>query len=340
MPKPPRSRKSNPVTADDVATHAGVSRWTVNRAFKPGASVSSRTREKVMQAAHELGYSPDLMAASLASNRSNLVALLVDDFSNPHKLVMLEKLTAALRDQDWDTLLVHTRGEFDASAALLKASQRRVDAAILIGSGFNDSDLETALGARKLRKLLVFARNSTNPNTVSICCDDTGAMDTIADFVIEKGYRNPLFFAGPQSTSAHLTRKERFLDRWQTAFGWTPAFTSIGRYDPQLAFAHMCSYLASLPTAARPDILVCENDALAMGAIDAIRFGLKMQTPEDIAVIGFDDVPQAANPNYQLTTYRQPLDTMVAGMVQLLKGDEDRLPLERFKGQLVVRASA
>ena len=117
------------VTADEVADLAGVSRWTVNRAFKRGASISEKNRKKVLEAAERLGYVPDLLAASLGSDRSNLVALLVDDFSNPHKLVMMERLTRILRKNGWDTLLINTLDENDASAALLSASQRRVDAA-------------------------------------------------------------------------------------------------------------------------------------------------------------------------------------------------------------------
>ena len=85
------------MTADDVAAAAGVSRWTVGRAFRKDASISAKSREKVLEAAEQLGYVPDLLAAALASDRSNLVALLVDDFTNPHKLVMLERLTRVLR---------------------------------------------------------------------------------------------------------------------------------------------------------------------------------------------------------------------------------------------------
>ena len=187
------------ITADDVAALAGVSRWTVNRAFKKDASISAKSREKVLNAAETLGYVPDLLATSLATDRTNLVALLVDDFANPHKLIMMERLTRILRKNGYDTLLVNTSDEEDASAALLNASQRRVDAAILIGVSFNDQSLETALGARRVKKLIVFARMSKNDNTISICCDDRAAMTSLTQHVFSAGYRNPLFIAGPQS---------------------------------------------------------------------------------------------------------------------------------------------
>jgi len=328
------------VTAEDVAELAGVSRWTVNRAFKKDSSISEKSRKKVREAAEHLGYVPDLLAASLASDRSNLVALLVDDFSNPHKLVMMERLTRILRKNGWDTLLVNTLDEDDASAALLNASQRRVDAAVLIGIQFNDQVIATALGARRVRKLIVFARSSENPNTISICCDDRAAMATIADYVMQGGYRKPLFLAGPQTSSAHLLRKETFLTRWREVKGTEPDFTSVDKYDPLLAYEHVSKYLAGMNAEDRPDILVCENDALAMGAVDAIRYELDLRIPEDIAVTGFDDVPQASSPHYKLTTYRQPISAMVEGLVQVLQGDPETTNLNQFYGHLVVRESA
>lgn len=328
------------VTADDVAKLAGVSRWTVNRAFKKDASISRKSREKVMGAAQTLGYVPDLLASSLASDRSNLVCLLIDDFANPHKLVMLERLTRVLRKNGLDTLLVNTFDEEDTSAALLNASQRRVDAAVLIGIQFTDRSLATALGARRVRKLIVFARSSENPDTISICCDDRAAMNEITDYIVEKGYRKPLFLAGPQSTSAHLGRKETFLKRWQEAFGATPDFVSVTRYDPQLAYDQVVGYFTDHSALNNVDIIVCENDALAVGAVDAIRTKLGLRVPEDIAVIGFDDIPQADSANYKLTTYRQPLSAMAEGLVDVLKGTAENEQLRHFLGKLVIRESA
>lgn len=328
------------ITADDVAALAGVSRWTVGRAFKKEASISAKARKKVLEAAAELGYAPDLLAASLASDKSNLVALLVDDFANPHKLVMMERLSRILRINGWDTLLVNTLDESDASTALMNASQRRVDAAVLIGVRFDDQELATALGARRVKKLIVFARGSENPDTISICCDDQAAMKEITGHVIRKGYRRPLFLAGPQTQSAHLMRKETFVRLWHQANGGTPDFISVDSYDPALAYQAVADRLRTCMASDRPDVIVCENDALAMGAVDAIRYELGLKVPRDIAVTGFDDVPQAASPHYLLTTYRQPISAMAEGLVQVLKGETDTKGFCRFSGQLIIRDSA
>ena len=214
------------------------------------------------------------------------------------------------------------------------------DAAVLIGVQFDDKVLETALGARRVRKLILFARYSENPNTISICCDDRAAMSTITDYVIGKGYERPLFLAGPQTVSAHLLRKETFLNQWFEEKHMLPEYTSVAAYDPELACARVTEYLTGMPAEDRPDILVCENDALAMGAIDAIRYNLGLRVPEDIAVTGFDNTPQGANPNYDLTSYRQPLTAMAEKLVEILKGETDTTAVKQFSGELMPRNSA
>ncbi|WP_411958417.1 LacI family DNA-binding transcriptional regulator [Paracoccus homiensis] len=336
----PKAESLPNITADDVAAQAGVSRWTVNRAFKKDASISPKTREKVMTAAQSLGYVPDLSAAALASTRSNLVALLIDDFANPHKLVMLEKLTRALRSRGWDTLLVNTLDSDDAAPALLNASQRRVDATILIGIQFDDEVLNAAHDARRFKKLIIFARTSKNPNTISIAVDDEAATREIAQYVIRKGYQRPLYMAGPRTVSAHLLRKETFAREWKDRFDREPECIAADRYDPDLAASIAHDALKDRTAAELPDIIVCENDALALGVIDTIRHRLGLRVPQDIAVLGFDDVPQAAGHNYRLTTYRQPLTEMSNYLVDVLESQDDAVHDRKFLGRLVPRDSA
>lgn len=331
---------SDNITADDVAQAAGVSRWTVNRAFKAAASISPETRRRVIEAADALGYVPDLRAAALASDRSRLIALLIDDFANPHKLVMLERLTDTLQRHGWDTLLVNTLGKIDAGDAMRKARQRRVDATVLIGIQFSDEMLAAAGSARLLRKLIIFARNSQNPDTISIAVDDRAATHDIAGYILKRGYRRPMFLAGPRTISAHLSRKETFVRFWQNSTGHAPETADVDGYDPALATELLAGLLAGRPRAALPDVIACENDALALGAVDCIRHRLGLRVPDDIAVTGLDDIPQAAGAGYRLTTYRQPIRDMAEYLVEVLESRETTQLSRTFTGRLVVRESA
>ena len=328
------------VTADEVAALAGVSRWTVARAFKKDGSISAKSRQRVMDAAGRLGYVPDLSAAALASDRSNLVALLVDDFDNPHKLVMLERLTRILREAGYGTLLVNMLGEKDAPEALLTASQRRVDAAVLIGTQFDESIRRTTLGARRVKKMVVFARMGTSPDTLSIGCDDVAAMEEVTLHVLSKGYRRPLFLAGPDTESTRLFRKETFLRVWAgQREGLTPPVIHARSYSPSDGRDCTLAYLENLSAEQRPDVILCENDVLALGAMDAVRGDLRLRVPKDIAITGFDDIPLASSPNYDLTTYRQPITDMVHALVRLLESDGDAPMRTILPGKFVPRGS-
>ena len=328
------------VTADHVAAAAGVSRWTVGRAFRKDASISEKSRKKVLAAAEALGYAPDLLAASLASDRSNLVALLIDDFENPHKLIVLERLSRVLRDEGWGTLLVNMRDESDAPSALLAASQRRVDAAVLNGTWFDDRIIKTALGAKRVKKLIVFGRVSESSDTVSICCDDVAALREIAAFVDAEGYRSPLFVAGPDTHSAILRRKDTFLAEWSRLRGTRAPFIHVDQYSIGLAHDRVLEALTGAHRDPRPDILICENDAIAIGAMDAIRCDLGLSVPGDIAVIGYDDVPLAALPTYDLTTWRQPIAQMATALIEVLRSDHEPGSDLFFAGEFVRRGSA
>jgi DNA-binding LacI/PurR family transcriptional regulator len=322
------------ITADDVASEAGVSRWTVARAFKPGAPVSKRTRDRVMAAADRLGYAPNLLAASLASDRSGLIALLVDDFENPHRLVMIERLSRSLQGAGFVTLLLNMT---DATEALLSASQRRVDAAVMIGNGYDEDILETALGARRLRKLIVFAREALNPETLSIYCDDALAMSEIATHLHNRGYQKPLFLAGPDFRSTVLGRRAAFESAWSSLGHKVPAGIASKSYG----FGHAHSaMLRAWTDGERPDVVVCENDSMAMGVMDALRSDLGLHVPTDVAVTGFDDTPTAGIPAYGLTTYRQPLMAMADALTQmLLDGSDTAMTRIALRGTFVARSS-
>lgn len=326
-------------TAQDVADLAGVSRWTVARAFKRDASISSKNLEKVLNAAKELGYAPDLLASSLATSKTNLVALLIDDFDNPYKLPLLKHLTDALQQKGLAALVINI-GEFQSPTdALLNASQRRVDAAILMGTGFSDELLSTALGAQRMKKMIVFARESSHERTISISCDNAKAIEEIVEHALERGFEKTAFLAGPITHSTSLLRKRTFVRELKRLGKPEPDIFSIPIYNRELAREAVNSYLDDLEPDNYPDLMLCENDVMALGAIDAIRYDRGLSVPDDIAVIGFDNIDLGATPAYGLTSYHQPLEEMVDHLLKLLDDIPPQEDVIRVPGKLVVRSS-
>ena len=326
------------VTAEDVAELAGVSRWTVNRAFKPHAPISKKNLEKVLTAAKSLGYAPNLIASGLASNKTGLVALFVNDFLNPHKLPLINQITDAIQNDGRAAIITNINKSEKPSNALVSANQRRVDATVLIGTGFDEVLVSTTLNPELIDNLILFARESNHPNTTSICCDDKRAIQEILTFMIARGYRKPLFLTGPFDPLSHMTRRDTFSEECQLK-GLSHHIMNIGSYDRERSLNAVYGYLSDKPKSEHPDMIICENDILALGAIDAVRYKLKLRVPEDIAITGFDDIDISASPAYDITTYQQPIDKMVSCLMDTLNSPDLTKHKSLFAGKMIPRSS-
>jgi LacI family transcriptional regulator len=325
-------------TAQQVADLAGVSKWTVIRAFTPGASIRDNSRQKVLAAADALNYRPNLLARSLATNLTHQVAVLVDDFENPSKLGYLAKLTHALQSNGLLALLININDHNDHVDALINAEQRQVDAVILFGTAFRNEML-TDKRLRGAAPIFVLARGSQIEGVPAINCDTDRAMDEICDYLYAKGYRKPAFLAGPRVLSTALGRRRRFRELWHEKGIELVSGMIADSYSNVSGAAAMRAFLSAPEGVPAIDVLMCENDALAFGAISVLRYELGLRVPEDMAVVGFDNAAFAASPAFELTTYEQPMDEMAAAAVDMILG---RRPVETvsFPGSLVVRHSA
>ena len=291
-----------------------------------------------MEAAEKLGYRPNLLARSLTTKATLQVAVLVDDFSNPYKLAPLELLTLALQAEQMVTMLININRYFDHANALLVADQRQVDAIILLGTDFRDETIQEVALHPFAPPLFVLARVSTIESIPSVACDAAASMEEIVDHLWRRGYRRPGFLAGPRTLSTVLGRRRHYIRCWEqrgiTGIVELPA----GRYDRQAAAAAARTYLARTPASERIDVLMCENDALAFGAIDVARTEFGLSVPTDIAVAGYDGSDFAAAPAFDLTTYEQPMAEMVGTIVGML---QRRIPRESVSipGRLIIRGS-
>ncbi|MFM2262258.1 MAG: hypothetical protein RI959_934, partial [Pseudomonadota bacterium] len=123
VPRPHRGRDVKKVTARDVAEKAGVSKWTVSRAFTEGASIAPEVRDRVRQLAAEMGYLPNLLARSLTTRSTGLIAVVVDELGNPNQLCSLNEATLQLQAHGLNTLLLNVSAENSHATALQLAEQ-------------------------------------------------------------------------------------------------------------------------------------------------------------------------------------------------------------------------
>jgi DNA-binding LacI/PurR family transcriptional regulator len=329
------------VTSIDVARLANVSQSAVSRTFTPGASVSDATRKKVMEAARKLGYRPNAHARSLTTKRSRIIGLVLSYLGNLFHPVALEQLSKRLQ-ADGHHVLLFLSDNPNSDELVNEILQYHVDGIILAATTLSSSIAQRCADAAIPVVLFnrVMARGSAGAVS-SVRSDNIAGGRAVARFLAEAGHERIAFIAGNEESSTNLERERGFRDGLAER-GLRIWARGIGQYDPAQARA---AALALFTPAERPDAVFVASDHMAFAVMDALRHQLGLRVPDDVSVVGFDDVPQAAWDSYRLTTVQQPVAAMVEATAALLqqglRGETD--PAERnivLPGRLVVRASA
>ena len=308
------------VSARDVAEAAGVSRTAVSRTFTPGASVAPATRARVIAAAEALGYQVNSLARSLTRAESGLVALIVAELDTPYRSQLVSILTERLQLAGKLAMIINTdRSDASVEAALRQAIGYRTDAAIVL-SGMPDPALAD-LCLRNGLQLVLINRDEALPGTVRVRLDDEQAGAAAARTLLRVGCTRPALATSAPATTSLAARASGFLAALQEQ-GITPIIAAHGptHYDTGLALGTQL-----LTCADPPDGVFCVTDLLAFGVMDAARHRFGLQIPQDLSVIGFDDIPQAGWEAYGLTTFAQPIngiaDACVAWLSRPTQGD-------------------
>ncbi|MEX8519691.1 MAG: LacI family DNA-binding transcriptional regulator [Leptothrix sp. (in: b-proteobacteria)] len=324
------------ITASDVAQRLGVSKWTVSRAFTAGASVAPDVRERVLQVAAEMGYSPNLLARSLSTRSTRLVALVVDELGNPNQLYLINEATRQLQARGFSSLLLNLSSEYRPEEALRLADQFQVDGIMFMGTTLSQNLIELAQKIRHI-PLVVVGRNSSLSNIPCVTTDGYAAGAEIADLFMDQGHRRIGYMAGPASERTELRRLDGYRDRLQACGVPLACVLETPHYRREHGMQALLQYLAATPRDQRVEALFCENDILAIGALDALT---TTGNRHRIAIVGFDDIEMASAPPYELTTFRQPLDHLLIEAVRrLLDADVADVGAVLAPGTLMLRSS-
>lgn len=333
IPKSPRPR----VTSYDVATAAGVAQSTVSRCFQPDSNISEITRAHVLAVADRLGYTPNSLARSLITRRSNVIAVLVTRYTLHSTPYLLYTLGDELARAGLHMILLPVDDDSGVEQALHGLGGYPLDGLIACAT-MNAADIER-LAAREV-PVLFFNRQSGSMLADSVSTDHGVAARQLAGDMAAAGGRNFLCLSGPASSPVGRERIEGFTAGLRAAGVTRPRVVDGGFSYEQARKV----FLETVQSGARPDAVFCANDQMAMGVIDACRHQLGWDIPTQLMVAGFDDVPESARPPYEMTTIRQPIETMARRAVELLQARR-RHPgraahVERHPGELVRRRSA
>ncbi|KMW57902.1 Maltose operon transcriptional repressor MalR, LacI family [Candidatus Rhodobacter oscarellae] len=327
------------ITSAEVALRAGVSQSAVSRVFTPGASASAKTVQKVRAAAAELGYRPNTLARAMVSGRTRMIGLVVAYLENQFYPDALERLSNALQAQGYHVLVFMANTLTDnIDQVMEEILDYQVDG-IIAASVALSSDLLTRCRNAGV-PVVLFNRTQDDPSLSAVTSDNIAGGRKVAQFLLAGGHARIGYIAGWEGASTQRDRELGFLAGLQAA-GVALHARAVGNFHMDSARA------AALEMFSRPDppdAVFVANDHMAFAVMDVLRFELGRAVPGDVSVVGYDDVPTAAWPAYDLTTVRQPANRMVAATVETLMAqiDDPASPPRRamIPGPLVLRGSA
>lgn len=301
------------VTAADVARRAGVSRSAVSRTFTPGASVSREVRARILDVAGRLGYRVNRLAQSLTIARSNIVGLVGADLHQPFHAECLATLSAALLADGFQCMLLNaTNAERDMGALIERVLEYRV-CAIVVMNGTPPTRIVKECLSNGVPVILV---NKPMPGFAvdTVVTDHAAGGRVAAEQLLAAGCRNLAVVSSGARTASLIGRLEAFCDR--AAQANVPV--RVWREGPTDYSTGREAALSMLGKDAI-DGAFCVTDLIALGFLDAARLDRGRHVPDDLSVIGFDDIPQAAWSAYRLTTFRQPVRMLTDQVMQVIR---------------------
>jgi DNA-binding LacI/PurR family transcriptional regulator len=338
MAKRASPKAGTQVTAQDVARTLGVSQSTISRAFSMTASISADMKLRVIKAANKLGYQPNVIARSLITRKTNMVAIVMANLVDPFYPVVLDELVQQVQAAGFQTLLFVPSAGQKVDDIIPNLLQYQVDAIILTSATIS-SAMARVCAARDT-PVVSFNRYVPGLKIHAVSSDNVGGGRQVADYLVATGHERLAFVAAQRDATTNRDRRSGFLSRLKQLKIETCLQEEGGEFSYEAGYAAAKRLLRQ---AMRPDALFFASDVMAFGGIDAAR-ELGLSVPGDVSIVGYDDVPLAALPSYGLTTIRQPVHEMAKAAMEVLGLGSERgaasTPENRIvRGTLITRSS-
>jgi LacI family transcriptional regulator len=324
------------VTIRDVAAQAGVSVATVSKVLNDRYGVASETSARVREVIAELGYEASLVAQSLRNNRTGVIGILVADLE-PFSAELLKGAGDAIRHTDYELVVYSAGGHARDHVGwerryLTRLSGTLIDGAVLV--------TPTVVDARHGTPVVAVDPHAGPTDLPTIDSDNLGGARTAVEHLIVLGHRRIGFVAGRSDLKSAMLRESGY--RQALGAAGIPVDERLrvdGQYDPEVTAAVVGQLLSG---AEAPTAMFAANDVSALAVVEVTR-SLGLRVPEDLSVVGFDNIPESALCTPPLTTVEQPIREMGSRAVDLLlaliRGERpDRVQLT-LDTRLVVRAS-
>jgi len=333
------NRRQNKVTIVEVAAEAGVSFGTVSRVINDDVHVKPETRKRVLETMQRLNFVANRQARSLAGGKTHIIGMLVPDLGTGYIGEIIHGIDAELSVAGYDLMLFTThRAATKEAGYVASLAQDMVDGLLLVLPR-NPGEYTGTLTRQKFPFVLI-DHQGTGEHCPAVGATNWQGAFNATDYLIKMGHRRIGFITGSLDLGAAQDR----LDGYQTALR-----TNHIPVAPELIYEGTFNQPDGYTGANRfldlenpPTVIFASNDVMAMAAMDAVRQrGLKV--PEDISILGFDDVPQACLVRPALTTVHQPLEQMgrvaTQMLLEILKNPESQPKRIELPTELIIRDS-
>jgi LacI family transcriptional regulator len=290
-------------TLNDVARLAGVSTMTVSRVINNSGYISPEARARVNVAIAELGYMPNILARQLRSKRTKTIALVVTDITNPFFTTIARGVEDVAGARGYAVMFCNTyESEAEEIDYIRLLIQRRIDGVLLVPATNSSGSLEL-LQKHGLPVVVLDRRARFEERVDEVRTDSEAGAYAIVNHLLELGHRRIAVLTGPEGVSTSADRVAGYRRaRAEKGLASEPEQVLFGEYNEASGFEMTRKILAGRP---RPTAIFAANNFIAFGAIRALR-EVGMQTPEDMSIVVFDDLPPSWNLDPFLTVVAQP----------------------------------
>ena len=326
------------VTSLQVAKKAGVSQSAVSRVFTPGASASRTTIDKVKKAANDLGYRPNVLARAMVSGKSRIIGVVVAYLENQFYPEALERLSNSLQAQGYHVLIFMAGKNMQSLDDVVEEIlDYQVDGIVAASVAMSSTLAERCKFAGV--PMVLFNRSQDLPSMSAVTSDNIAGGRKVAEFLISGNHKKIGYISGWEGASTQRDREAGFISCLANS-GFTLHNRQVGNFVMEEAKEATRKMFSSDP----PDAVFVANDHMALAVMDTLRYEIGLKIPQDVSVIGYDDVPASAWPAYDLTTVRQPVNKMVQETVEILIEKINNAEIEprrvKIDGPLIIRGSA
>lgn len=305
-----------PLTLEDIARMSGVSRSTVSRVINADPNVNEQTRLKVQSIIRSIDFQPNLAARGLAVGHTKVIGVVIPTgvmaiFTDPYFPLVIQGVSSACNARGYSVMLWLAEPEFERRTISQILYNGLIDGVIVSSMLVDDPLIERLFESK--RPFITIGRHPTNEKINYIDVDNrSGAYQGVSQ-ILRTGHRRVAVINGPRNTIASQDRYQGFLDALkERGLPLIPELVAEGEFSDTTGYLAMKCLLQH-----SPDAVFAASDAMAFAAMRAIQeAGLRI--PEDIAVVGFDDIPPAANSKPPLTTVRQPIQRTGSLAAELL----------------------